>query len=192
MSCESIVQSPSFPSIGFTTSVRETRASLELANAWRYANCIEVLEVARRTGRFPQLVDPRSSVNGLLLTGSPRFREVSLEERRSVCRSSSLRPALGGLLCGLICAHRFPPVQALSSALISHDAIGAQLAGAGTSRATGSPGTQDRVHLQCQFSIWRRREEVRRHVHERRCLIAEDGTVAALRYDPQRRSRDRA
>jgi hypothetical protein len=25
------------------------------------------------------LVDPRSSVNGLLLTGSPRFREVSLE-----------------------------------------------------------------------------------------------------------------
>ena len=46
--------------------------------------------------------------------------------------------------------------------------------------------------LQCQFSIWRRCEEVRRHVHERRCLIAEDGTVAALRYDPQRRSRDRA
>ncbi len=32
--------------------------------------------VARRTGRFPQLVDPRSSINGLLLTGSPRFREV--------------------------------------------------------------------------------------------------------------------
>ena len=32
--------------------------------------------VARRTGRFPQLVDPRSSVNGLLLTGSPRFRGV--------------------------------------------------------------------------------------------------------------------
>ena len=37
-------------------------------------------ELARRTGRFPQLVGPRSSVNGLLLTGSPRFREVSLEE----------------------------------------------------------------------------------------------------------------
>jgi hypothetical protein len=35
--------------------------------------------LARRTGRFPQLVDPRSGVNGLLLTGSPRFREVSLE-----------------------------------------------------------------------------------------------------------------
>jgi hypothetical protein len=35
--------------------------------------------LARRTGRFPQLVDPRSSVNGLLLTGSPGFREVSLE-----------------------------------------------------------------------------------------------------------------
>ena len=42
--------------------------------------------MARRTGRFPQLVDPRSSVNGLLLTGSPGFREVSLEERRSLCR----------------------------------------------------------------------------------------------------------
>jgi hypothetical protein len=49
--------------------------------------------LARRTGRFPQLVDPRSSVNGLLLTGSPRFREVSLEERRSLCGSSSLRLA---------------------------------------------------------------------------------------------------
>ena len=34
--------------------------------------------VARRTGRFPQLVDPRSSVNGQLLTGSLRFRAVSL------------------------------------------------------------------------------------------------------------------
>ena len=43
-------------------------------------------ELARRTGRFPQLVDSRSSVNGLLLTGSPGFREVSLEERRSLCR----------------------------------------------------------------------------------------------------------
>ena len=32
--------------------------------------------LARRTGRFPQLVDPRSSVNGLLLTGSPGFRMV--------------------------------------------------------------------------------------------------------------------
>jgi hypothetical protein len=42
--------------------------------------------MARRTGRFPQLVDPRSSMNGLLLTGSPRFREVSLEERLSLCR----------------------------------------------------------------------------------------------------------
>jgi|SRR5258708_3152495 len=30
--------------------------------------------LARRTGRFPQLVDPRSSVNGLFLTGSPGFR----------------------------------------------------------------------------------------------------------------------
>ena len=41
--------------------------------------------LARRTGRFPQLVDPRGRVNGLLLTGSPRFRG-SLEERRSLCR----------------------------------------------------------------------------------------------------------
>jgi hypothetical protein len=31
--------------------------------------------VARRTGRFPQLVGPRSSVNGLFLTGSPGFRD---------------------------------------------------------------------------------------------------------------------
>jgi hypothetical protein len=36
--------------------------------------------------RFSTLVAPRSSVNGLLLTGSPRFRAVSLEERRSLCR----------------------------------------------------------------------------------------------------------
>jgi hypothetical protein len=42
--------------------------------------------LGRRTGRFPELVDPRSSVNGLVLTGSPRFRGVSLEERRSLCR----------------------------------------------------------------------------------------------------------
>jgi hypothetical protein len=50
-------------------------------------------KMARRTGRFPQLVDRRSSVNGLLLTGSPRFREVSPEERRSLCRLISLRAA---------------------------------------------------------------------------------------------------
>jgi hypothetical protein len=45
--------------------------------------------VARRTGRFPQLVDPRSGVNGLLLTGSPGFREVSLEETHR-CRLTQL------------------------------------------------------------------------------------------------------
>jgi hypothetical protein len=53
--------------------------------------------MARRTGRFPQLVDPRSSLNGLLLTGSPGFREVSLEERRSLCRlkqSAAAAPSL--------------------------------------------------------------------------------------------------
>ena len=44
------------------------------------------LGMPRRTGRFPQLLDPRSSVNGLFLTGSPGFREVSLEERGSLCR----------------------------------------------------------------------------------------------------------
>src|SRR5215218_1540543 len=56
-----------------------------------------------------------------------------------------------------------------------------------------SPRTRrNGVHMQRQFSIWRRHEEVRRHAHERRCLIAEDGTVAALWYDPQRRSRYRA
>jgi hypothetical protein len=32
------------------------------------------------------VTDPRSSVNGVLLTGSPMFREVSLEERGSLCR----------------------------------------------------------------------------------------------------------
>ena len=39
-----------------------------------------------RRERFSTLVDPRSSVNGLLLTGSLRFREVSLEERGRLCR----------------------------------------------------------------------------------------------------------
>ena len=40
----------------------------------------------RRTGRFPQLVDQRSRVNGLLSTGSPRGREVNLDVRRSAGR----------------------------------------------------------------------------------------------------------
>jgi hypothetical protein len=49
--------------------------------------------VARRTGRFPQLADPRSGVNGLFLIGSPGFRAVSLDERpRPAPGSSSLRP----------------------------------------------------------------------------------------------------
>jgi len=34
---------------------------------------LNLRELARRTGRFPQLVDSRSCVNGLLSTGSPRF-----------------------------------------------------------------------------------------------------------------------
>jgi hypothetical protein len=48
---------------------------LELAIACRFAIYGGFLRLARRTGRFPQLVDPRSRVNGLLLIGSPRFRE---------------------------------------------------------------------------------------------------------------------
>src|SRR6266700_1344524 len=32
--------------------------------------------MARGTGRFPQLVDPRSSINRLFLLGSPGFREA--------------------------------------------------------------------------------------------------------------------
>ena len=51
-------------------------------------------KVARRTGRFPQLVDPRGSVNGLLLTGSPRFRKVRPEERRGFCRLTHSRGSL--------------------------------------------------------------------------------------------------
>ena len=39
----------------------------------------------RRSERFSTLVDPRS-VNGLLLTGSPGFRQLSLKERCSCCR----------------------------------------------------------------------------------------------------------
>jgi hypothetical protein len=66
--------------------------ALELASASLYGNFVEIVEVARRTGRFPQLVDRRSSVNGLFLTGSPGFREVSLEERGSLCRLKSLPP----------------------------------------------------------------------------------------------------
>ena len=36
--------------------------------------------------RFSTLVDPKSGVYGLLLTGSPGFRDVTLEERGSPCR----------------------------------------------------------------------------------------------------------
>ena len=59
---------------------------------WRVVDFIDLTGLARRTGRFPQLVDPRSRVNGLLLTGSPGFREVSLEERPAFVGSSGLRP----------------------------------------------------------------------------------------------------
>ena len=61
---------------------------IDSLDGWRTHAKVQVVDfigltgLARRTGRFPQLVDPRSSVNGLLLTGSPRFREVSLDCRR--------------------------------------------------------------------------------------------------------------
>ena len=68
------------------------------------ADFIGFIGLARRTGRFPQLVDPRSCVNGLFLTGSPRFREFQSEDRRSLCRLKQSAPAphsprhVGGLL----------------------------------------------------------------------------------------------
>ena len=48
-----------------------------------------ILQLARRTGRFPQLVDSRSRVNGLLLRGSPGFREVSRIDDPPVHRDAS-------------------------------------------------------------------------------------------------------
>jgi hypothetical protein len=51
-----------------------------------------VRKLARRTGRFPQLVDPRSSVHGLLLTGSPRFRESSRPPQPSSALRASQTP----------------------------------------------------------------------------------------------------
>jgi hypothetical protein len=73
---------------GPSVIARSSRCSYSSRSAARWTQNLRKLlrRMARRTGRFPQLVDPRSSVNGLLLTGSPRFREVSLEERRSLCR----------------------------------------------------------------------------------------------------------
>jgi len=41
-------------------------------------------------GRFPQLVDPTSSVNGQLLAGSPRFREVRPELNGETDRGAAL------------------------------------------------------------------------------------------------------
>ena len=69
----------------------ETYESLSLPNS-QVVDFIDLTELARRTGRCPQLVDPRSRVNGLLLTGSPRFREVSFEGLRSLSRL----PQFGG------------------------------------------------------------------------------------------------
>jgi hypothetical protein len=63
-----------------------------LTSKGHLCNSLVFKQLARRTGRFPQLVDPRSSVNGLFLTGSPGFRAVSLEERSGVRRSSRVRP----------------------------------------------------------------------------------------------------
>ena len=44
---------------------------LELATVCLRATCVSVVEVARRTGRFLQLVDQRGRVNGLLLKRGP-------------------------------------------------------------------------------------------------------------------------
>jgi hypothetical protein len=44
-------------------------------------------------GQFPQLVDSRSRINGLFLTGSPRFREESRRSDAPSARPNSLRPA---------------------------------------------------------------------------------------------------
>ena len=41
--------------------------------------------VARRTGRFPQLVDSRSSVNRVLSAGSPRFRDLRSSRGARTC-----------------------------------------------------------------------------------------------------------
>ena len=70
---------------------------IDSLDGWRTHTKVQVVDfigltgLARRTGRFPQLVDPRSGVNGLLLTGSPRFREVSLEIDAAFAGSSTLR-----------------------------------------------------------------------------------------------------
>jgi hypothetical protein len=56
-----------------TTDLRPPSEHVSL----QVADFICFIGMARRTGRFPQLVDPRSSINGLFLTGSPRFRAES-------------------------------------------------------------------------------------------------------------------
>jgi hypothetical protein len=69
-----------------TKSVPSARCSWGQTNSgnetyeWRlglYSQVVDLIgltELARRTGRFPQLVDSRSRVTGLLLEGSPGFR----------------------------------------------------------------------------------------------------------------------
>ena len=74
---------------------------------------ISLRKLARRTGRFPQLVDPRSSVNGLLLTGSPSFRDVVSKSDAAFAGSSSLRRPLHSL--------RFPAELALFLRAGRHD-----------------------------------------------------------------------
>jgi hypothetical protein len=54
---------------------------------------MDQVEVARRTGRFPQLVDPRSRVNGLLLTGSPRFRDKASTAKRMLATAPMIASA---------------------------------------------------------------------------------------------------
>lgn len=48
--------------------------------------------LARRTGRFPQLVDPRSGVNALLMDSFAKVSRGESRERRRLSRLNSLRP----------------------------------------------------------------------------------------------------
>jgi hypothetical protein len=86
------------PQVGFGTAGAERQRGAALPERRPGETGSAQPGLARRTGRFRQLVDPRSRVSGLLLIGSPRFREVSLEERRSlVGPTDNVVPAVSGV-----------------------------------------------------------------------------------------------
>jgi hypothetical protein len=64
--------SPAFPSAEWACSIRRSRRhrsreGQENEKGEKRVKCRTLLRIlARRTGRFPQLVDPGSSINGLL------------------------------------------------------------------------------------------------------------------------------